>query len=186
MRRLSVLPVLLVVAGVGWLGGGVPIPHVQAVQGATRAVEGLGEEPEYVGLAAEWTVQQAVEVQRVAEENARLQAEADAAAAELAAQQARIASRPSPAAVSTPVTASPGCTGSYVIPQELVFRESRCDPNAVNASSGAYGLYQIMPMHWNPGGVCDDLAARRSDVQAQNECAWRLSNGGTNLDPWRL
>jgi hypothetical protein len=88
--------------------------------------------------------------------------------------------QPAPA----PAPAAQTCGDGYVIPGTIVWNESRCDPNAINQSSGAFGLYQILPMHWAPGGVCDDLAATRSNVQSQNECAWRLSKGGTNLKPW--
>ena len=59
------------------------------------------------------------------------------------------------------VAALPACTW---VP------ESGGNYNAVNPSSGAYGKYQIMPMHWN-GGVCTGLGR---DPSGQEQCAARI------------
>jgi hypothetical protein len=42
-------------------------------------------------------------------------------------------------------------------PDYIIWRESRGDPNAYNASSGAMGCAQILRSHFNPGGTCDGL-----------------------------
>jgi len=109
------------------------------------------------------------------------------AAAEAEREAARIA-----AASKTVVNSSSGssfdapseCTGK-VLPAYIVQRESHCNYGAVNVTgcggSGCYGMYQIHGMHWN-GGACSDL---NWQIPAdQDECASRLSSGGTNLRPW--
>lgn len=73
------------------------------------------------------------------------------------------------------------CTG-FVIPDYIIERESRGNPHAVNATSGAFGCAQIMPMHWNPGGACAGLD--RANIDDQRTCVDWLSEGGTRLSPW--
>jgi Transglycosylase-like domain len=92
---------------------------------------------------------------------------------------------PSPAARSVVPPSAGGVAGGggcYAgpIPAYIVNRESGGNPNAVNASSGAYGCFQIMPYVWNAN--CGDLDR---GVNGQIACADRISNGGTNLAPWR-
>jgi hypothetical protein len=91
---------------------------------------------------------------------------------------------PAPSARSAPVPlpgASGGGGGCYdgPIPAYIVTRESGGNPQAVNASSGAYGCFQIMPYVWDAN--CSGLDR---GVAGQIECANRISNGGTNLRPW--
>lgn len=45
----------------------------------------------------------------------------------------------------------------------VIERESRCDPGAVNASSGALGLTQVMPS-WLPTLCREGIACARSDL----------------------
>lgn len=73
------------------------------------------------------------------------------------------------------------CTG-FAIPDDIIWRESRGDPYAVNPSSGAFGCAQVMPFHWAPGGACADLD--RYDLDDQRTCVDWLSRGGTRLSPW--
>lgn len=81
------------------------------------------------------------------------------------------------------------CEGK-VIPAHIVMRESRCNYGSVNwggcGGNNCYGMYQIDGRHWtswgNTPGACSDL---NWEVSAeQDECANRLSSGGTNLRPW--
>jgi hypothetical protein len=87
-----------------------------------------------------------------------------------------------PGGVNVGTSAPPGGGGCYdgPIPAYIVTRESGGNPGAVNASSGAYGCFQIMPAVW--ANACGDLSR---DVAGQIACANRISNGGTNLNPWR-
>lgn len=81
------------------------------------------------------------------------------------------------------------CEGK-VIPAHIVMRESRCNYGSVNwggcGGNNCYGMYQIDGRHWtswgNTPGACSDLNWEVSSDQ--DECANRLSSGGTNLRPW--
>lgn len=53
-------------------------------------------------------------------------------------------------------------------PERFVQCESGGDWNAVNPSSGAYGRYQLMPMHFGSGGLC---AGESRDPAGQTRCA---------------
>lgn len=55
--------------------------------------------------------------------------------------------------------------------------ESGLDPNAVNGSSGAAGLFQLMPFHWRDR--FDPF-----DPVANARYAFGLSDGGTNWGAW--
>lgn len=55
--------------------------------------------------------------------------------------------------------------------------ESGLNPAAVNSSSGAAGLFQLMPLHWE--GKFDPF-----DPVANTRYAYQLSNGGTNWSAW--
>jgi hypothetical protein len=55
--------------------------------------------------------------------------------------------------------------------------ESGLDPNAVNTSSGAAGLFQFMPFHWE--GQWNPF-----DPLVNSQHAYSLSNGGTNWSAW--
>lgn len=81
------------------------------------------------------------------------------------------------------------CEGK-VIPAYIIMRESRCNYGSVNwggcGGNNCYGMYQIDGRHWsswgNTPGACSDL---NWEVSAdQDECANRLSSGGSNLRPW--
>lgn len=49
---------------------------------------------------------------------------------------------------------------------DLVRRESGWNPSAQNKSSGAYGLFQFMPMHWKQGGYLPWGTAATPEQQA--------------------
>jgi len=88
-------------------------------------------------------------------------------------------------AVARPGTSRTECEG-HVIPGYIIARESGCNYDAVSppgfcSGTGCYGLYQIAGFHWNGGG-CSDLTW--TIPAEQDECARRLSSGGTNLAPW--
>jgi hypothetical protein len=68
---------------------------------------------------------------------------------------------------STPATTT--STGPYAIPASIVMCESGGNPNAVNPTTGARGLYQIMPA--THASVCPDLGWSVAD---QNICAARI------------
>lgn len=82
-------------------------------------------------------------------------------------------------AASTSTSTSTGGGGSCpaVIPQYIIQKESGGNPNAVNSSSGAFGCYQLMPMHYSAGGACADLGR---DVAGQAACAQRLPPSAWN------
>lgn len=111
----------------------------------------------------------------VAAEDARNAAEA-AERAQRAAQAQRPVTTP-----QAPSGASGDCYSGTPVPPWIIDRESGGDPNAVNPSSGAYGCYQLMPMHYN-GGVCSDLGR---DLAGQKACAQRLYDRA-GLAPWAL
>lgn len=71
------------------------------------------------------------------------------------------------------------CTG-FVIPAYIIQRESGGNPSAYNPS-GAYGCAQTLLSHYSRG-QCQGLDPYTID--GQRECVYRLSNGGTNLNPW--
>lgn len=82
--------------------------------------------------------------------------------------------------------------GDDVIPGEIIWRESRCNPDAYNPDGcggrGCVGLWQLDLGHfaerspWGGPGGCADLDP--SSVDDQRECARRLSSDGGNLRPW--
>ena len=72
------------------------------------------------------------------------------------------------------------CTG-FAIPDYIIQRESGGNPNAYNPS-GAYGCAQTLLSHYGEKGTCAGL--NPYDIQGQRDCVDRLSNGGTNLNPW--
>lgn len=91
------------------------------------------------------------------------------------------------AVVASPVSASSGggstgCDG-HVVPGYILQRESGCSYDAYNPTgcggSGCIGLYQLDAKHYN--STCAGLD---TSPAGQDECASRLSNGGTNLAPW--
>jgi hypothetical protein len=97
------------------------------------------------------------------------------------AQARQAAGPPAPSrGTSTPT----GCDG-HVVPAYIVQRESGCDYGAVNPTgcggNGCVGLYQFDTRHFT-SGACSDLDWH--SPADQDECARRLSNGGTNLAPW--
>jgi len=85
-----------------------------------------------------------------------------------------------PAPISRGGTTVGECTG-FAIPDYIIQRESGGNPNAMNPS-GAYGCAQTLLSHYNSGGSCAGLDPY--SIDGQRECVWRLSNGGTNLNPW--
>jgi hypothetical protein len=111
------------------------------------------------------------------------QVEADEAAERARAYAARPPAAASPSSSSLRVPAGGGGGGSCYdgpIPAYIVTRESGGNPTAMNPS-GAYGCFQIMPYVWSAN--CSDLGR---DVAGQIACAGRISNGGSNLQPWAL
>lgn len=63
-----------------------------------------------------------------------------------------------------PTNATPSAGG----PEQFIQCESKGDPNAVNPSSGAFGLYQLKPMHFQAGGICEGV---NRDQGGQSTCA---------------
>lgn len=79
-----------------------------------------------------------------------------------------------------PVVVTGDCEG-FVLPTEIVWRESKCQ-RLGDSANGYYGAYQIGALHWGPGGVCADLSW---DIPAQeDECALRLWNDGAGARHW--
>lgn len=122
---------------------------------------------------------QAVAAYLDALEAARLAAEAEAARV-AAAQQA---ARPTPSSSGT-IQVPSSCDG-HVVPAYIIQRESGCNYGAVNPSgcggASCVGLYQFDLRHFT-SGACMGLDWH--NPADQDECARRISNGGTNLAPW--
>jgi hypothetical protein len=83
------------------------------------------------------------------------------------------------APVEVPATVGE-CTG-FAIPDWIIWRESRGNASAYNPS-GAYGCAQTLLSHYADGRTCGGLDPY--SIDGQRECVWRLSAGGTNLQPW--
>lgn len=109
-----------------------------------------------------------------------LAAEADRLAAEEAARVA--AARTAPGVTPAGGGAGGDCGPvAAIVGWGIVMRESGGNPNAQNASSGAYGCSQTLPSHYRPGGVCEGLDMYT--VAGQTECTQRLYDRG-GLRPW--
>lgn len=120
-----------------------------------------------------------------------VQREAERVAAEEAQRLAATRSTPSQR-VAGGRAGPASCDGiDWVIPVQLVIRESGCNFDAQSPSSycggyGCVGAYQFDARHWDPSsgwGGCADLGDWH-DPDAQHECARRLSRDGTSLSPW--
>lgn len=68
---------------------------------------------------------------------------------------------------STP-SSSPVNAPSGGGPDQFIQCESGGDPTAVNPKSGTFGLWQLQPMHFEPGGICEGLG---KDQSGQAACA---------------
>ena len=81
------------------------------------------------------------------------------------------------------------CTG-FAIPDYIIQRESGGQPFVWNTQgSGAFGCAQTLITHYSSGqcSIYDKLERGALDpytIEGQRECVNRLSNGGTNLNPW--
>jgi len=80
----------------------------------------------------------------------------------------------------TPKCEYPG-GGHIPLPAYIVQRESGGNYCAVNASSGAYGLYQILPSTWISAGCAGDPTNATPDEQ--DACAASLV-WAQGLAPW--
>lgn len=126
-----------------------------------------------------------VENQRIAAEQEAARIAAEQEAARIAAEQRSTRAVTIQAMPSTPSE----CEGK-VIPAYVIWRESHCNYGSVNWNGcggyNCYGMYQIDGRHWSnwngTPGACSDLDW--TIPAHQDECANRLSSGGTNLRPW--
>jgi hypothetical protein len=57
------------------------------------------------------------------------------------------------------------CAGS--IPGHIIYRESKCDPRAVNSRSGAAGKYQVLESTWDGYGGYQSAADAPEELQDQ-------------------
>lgn len=65
----------------------------------------------------------------------------------------------------------------------IIRAESNCDPGAANGESTADGLTQILDGTWR--GSCPHLdISLKFDPRANLECAYYVSGGGENWNPW--
>jgi hypothetical protein len=71
------------------------------------------------------------------------------------------------------------CAGS--IPGNIIYRESKCDPNARNPSSGASGKYQVLDSTWDGYGGYGSAADAPESVQDQWAAEAYAQSG---CDPW--
>ena len=133
----------------------------------------------------------------ITEEIARIEQEAsDAYFAALAEEQARQEAEQKAVASVSVAAATPSVgTGDCAsipgwFPTAIAYRESHCNYDAYNPGGcggyGCIGAFQFDARHFtgwaNGQSACGDLDAWT--VEGQNECAWRLSRGGTNFAPW--
>jgi hypothetical protein len=143
---------------------------------------------QYQGEHADTALQIEHEIKRI-ENDAYLQH-----LAEVAAEQERNTRAAVEAARSRPVgTVVHSGTCENIpgwFPTGIAWRESRCSYDAYNPTGcgghGCVGLYQFDSRHFdgwaNGQAACGDLNA--TIPSEQDECAWRLSRGGTNFQPW--
>lgn len=73
-----------------------------------------------------------------------------------------------PSAPSAPAGYSAPASSGAGGPEQFVGCESGGDWDVVNKDSGAYGRYQLMPMHFESGGLC---AGMGKDPAGQTACA---------------
>lgn len=98
---------------------------------------------------------------------------AEAEAARLAAARVVVPSYVAPSAPRGNVTGA--CGGATNGADQFIGRESGGDPNVYNTGgSGAWGCYQLMPMHFAPGATCSDMVYGQASPAQQAECASRL------------
>lgn len=69
---------------------------------------------------------------------------------------------------TTPTVTTPASSGG---PEQYAGCESGGDWNAVNPSTGARGRYQIMPLHYGSGGLCEGMGQSPGE---QTQCAGRI------------
>ena len=170
MRRLLIASTIVCVtvlfgspAGTGVREPNRPVP-----------LAAVGEHPGELIAMLEWVT--GVENERIRQEK------------EAAEQAAMAAARQ----VASPAATPPGdCAGiPSWFPAGIAWRESRCSYDAYNQNGcgghGCIGLYQFDARHftgWQNGqSACGDLDPWTA--AGQDECAWRLSRGGTNFAPW--
>jgi hypothetical protein len=103
------------------------------------------------------------------------------------AGQADAARRTQTGGVAAPATTASG--GSCVIPAHICARESGFDYQAVNASSGAGGMYQFLPSTWN--AVAAQIAPewigtppQLAPPAVQDQFAAYLWDGGAGCSHW--
>lgn len=120
--------------------------------------------------------QVAAYLQAVARQRAAEAAQQQAAAQQAAAQQR---SRPHRSGTSAGGT---GACGGDLPPCCVMMRESRGNPGAVNASSGASGKWQFMPGTWNNYMGYPTAASAPASVQDQR--ARQVYAGGAGAGNW--
>ena len=176
-RKLSILTVgcLLI------MGGVAAYSQAEITEGHIQADAIPGMIVRYVQFVQVTDYIHALEMQKAVEYVQAVQAQEESdrqAIARLIASQQR--PRPVPQPVPQQRSSGGGGGDCYAgpIPAYIVTRESGGNPTAMNPS-GAYGCFQIMPYVWSAN--CSDLDR---GVGGQIECANRISNGGTNLQPW--
>lgn len=69
---------------------------------------------------------------------------------------------------------------SYITWETIIARESNGNPNIVNSYSGAYGLFQLLPMHGSPRTVEEQIEV------ASNLYHKAVQYFGNGLQPWSL
>jgi len=143
--------------------------------------------PVIIGDTVDPAVSVNIEIGRIQHEEH--QAYLAALEAERQAEQARLeAARRTPTVRTVPTGDCSNIPGWF--PPGVAWRESRCSYDAYNPTgcggNGCIGAFQFDARHftgWQNGqAACGDLEPWT--VDGQNECAWRLSRGGTYFTPW--
>lgn len=178
MRRFFwfLIAVLLIVVGILILDDEQASPQGQQTFKINTATFWVGEDP--VDQAVRQHEERIINEYLAAEE-ARRQKDLEAAMA---------AARPAPVATATPTGDCSNIPAWF--PTGIAWRESHCSYDAYNPTGcggyGCIGAFQFDARHFtgwaNGQSACGDLDP--GTVDGQNECAWRLSRGGTQFGAW--
>lgn len=201
VAALAVVTLLLILGGVVALSGRADAPLIEAtgaeetvlstVPETTVSTINFGDVQTFLTtwMEAENAMAfEAFETERIrleAEEAERQRISEEQAQAEAAAVAA---STPAPTPTSPPTPVYSG-GGGCVIPSYICQRESGFNYGALNASSGAGGMYQFMPSTWN--GIANQIAPEwvgtpphLAPPGVQDQFASYLWAGGAGCSHW--
>jgi hypothetical protein len=142
--------------------------------------------PPHVAPTVAWVAQDYPDALTALEATQTLWIEEQVREAEARREAERLAAPPVGVASSrqTPnvaVVSTGNCKGFPAwFPHHIIWRESNCT-RGIDTGNGYLGAYQVARFHWY-GGACTGLSWLVA--AEEDECAWRLSAGGSQLGPW--